>query len=78
MTNWNLPQLEPNKITAISPVTDKTDTWLFRTREGARGILQILGQSHDPLGVRIRYKLVQPDTTGRRPESPKPDQHPAA
>jgi hypothetical protein len=59
VTNWNLAQLEPNKITGISPMTDKTDTWLFRTREGGRGILQILGQSHDPLGVKVRYKLVQ-------------------
>jgi serine/threonine protein kinase len=59
VTNWHLAQNEPNKITGISPMTDKTDTWLFRTREGGRGILQILGQSHDPLGVRVRYKLVQ-------------------
>jgi len=59
VTNWNLAQLEPNKITGISPMTDKTDTWLFRTREGGRGLLQILGQSHDPLGVKVRYKLVQ-------------------
>ena len=78
VTNWNLAQLEPNKITGISPMTDKTDTWLFRTREGGRGLLQILGQSNDPLGVKIRYKLVQPDITGPQPETPKPAQHPAA
>jgi len=78
VTNWNLAQLEPNKITGISPMTDKTDTWLFRTREGGRGLLKILGQSHDPLGVKIRYKLVQPDITGAQPETPKPAQHPAA
>jgi hypothetical protein len=59
VTNWHLAQNEPNKITGISPMTDKTDTWLFRTREGGRGLLQILGQSHDPLGVKVRYKLVQ-------------------
>ena len=53
-----LAQLEPNKMTAISPATDKTDTWLFRTREGGHGILQIQGQSGDPLGVKVRYKLV--------------------
>jgi serine/threonine protein kinase len=78
VTNWNLAQNEPNKITGISPATDKTDTWLFRTREGGRGLLQILGQSNDPLGVKIRYKLVQPDVTGPQPETPKPAQHPAA
>jgi len=58
-TNWQLRQTEPNKITAISTSTDKTDTWLFETREGGRGILQILGQTDNPPGVNIRYKLVQ-------------------
>lgn len=57
-TNWHLAQGEPNKITAISPVTGKTDTWFFRTREGGNGILQILGQTDAPSGVKIRYKLV--------------------
>jgi hypothetical protein len=38
-----------------------TDTaYFFRTRENARGILQILGVSESPPGVKIRYKLVQP------------------
>jgi hypothetical protein len=58
-TNWSLAQTEPNKITAISPITDKTDTWLFRTREGGQGILQILGRNNQPPGVRIRYRLVR-------------------
>jgi hypothetical protein len=53
-----LAQMEPNKITAISLATDKTDTWIFRTREAGQGILQIMGQNADPRGVRIRYKLV--------------------
>lgn len=60
VTNWSLGQQEPNKITAISPATEKTDTFFFRTREGGQGVLQIVGQNSDPLGVRIRYKLVQP------------------
>jgi hypothetical protein len=58
MTNWPLNQGEPNKITAISPLTDKTDVWYFLTREGSRGVLQIFGQNENPLGVKIRYKLV--------------------
>ncbi len=67
-----LAQMEPNKITAVSPAIDKTDTWLFRTRKNGHGILQILGASDDPRGVKIRYKLVvsarnarpEPDTAG--------------
>ena len=64
VTNWGLGQQEPNEITAISPVTDHTDTWLFRTREGGLGILQITGFTDNPRGVRIRYKLVQATAPG--------------
>ncbi len=58
-TNRALAQMEPNKITAISPTIDKTDTYFFRTREGGLGILQILGRNENPPGVKIRYKLVK-------------------
>ena len=34
------------------------DSFLFRTREGGMGALQVLGSVDDPGGVRIRYKLV--------------------
>jgi hypothetical protein len=37
-------------------------TWLFQTREGAMGILQITGSANNPPGVRIRYKLVRDAT----------------
>jgi hypothetical protein len=43
-----------------------TNTYLFRTREGGRGILQILGNSADPPGVGIRYKLVQAPASSKR------------
>ena len=33
--------------------------WLFRTREGGMGILQISSFTENPRGVKIRYKLVQ-------------------
>ncbi len=46
------------RITSLTPITAKTDTWLFRTREGGRGVLQILGTSQTPRGVKIRYKLL--------------------
>jgi hypothetical protein len=35
------------------------ETWLFRTREGGVGLLQITGFTENPRGLRIRYKLVQ-------------------
>jgi murein DD-endopeptidase MepM/ murein hydrolase activator NlpD len=36
-----------------------TPTWLFQTREGAMGVLQITGFTVNPRGVKIRYKLLQ-------------------
>jgi hypothetical protein len=34
-------------------------TWTFKTREGGRGIFQILGSDHDePKAVRIRYRML--------------------
>jgi len=38
-------------------------TWIFQTREGGVGILQITGFTGNPRGVKIRYKLVQASTT---------------
>jgi hypothetical protein len=35
-------------------------TFVFKTREGGMGILQITGFTENPRGVKIRYKLVQP------------------
>jgi hypothetical protein len=39
--------------------SDEPTTWLFKTREGGMGILQITGFTENPRGVKIRYKLVQ-------------------
>jgi len=36
-----------------------TATYFFRTREGGMGILQIVGFTEKPPGVKIRYKMVQ-------------------
>ena len=49
---WHQEQLRQDPNT--------TNTYLFRTREGGRGMLQILGNSTNPPGVQIRYKLVEP------------------
>jgi len=38
---------------------DLSATFAFKTREGGQGLLQILGASTNPPGVKIRYKLVQ-------------------
>jgi hypothetical protein len=35
-------------------------TYAFQTRDGAVGILQLLGTTENPQSVRVRYKLVQP------------------
>jgi hypothetical protein len=61
-TNWHLAQGEPKPIVPISPAQEQTDTFFIRTREGSLGLLQIIGQSDDPPGVKVRYKLLQ--TTG--------------
>jgi predicted Ser/Thr protein kinase len=45
-------------------------TWLFRTREGGAGILQITGFTENPGGVKIRYKLVQNPAGNRAKGSP--------
>jgi len=42
--------------------------YAFKTREGGMGILQIVGFTEDPKGVRIRYKMVQ-----RAEEAPAQD-----
>jgi hypothetical protein len=34
-------------------------TWLVRTREGSTGVLQIVGLTEGPRGVRLRYKLAR-------------------
>ncbi len=33
-------------------------TWVFRTREGGLGLLQITGFTEKPRGVKLRYKMV--------------------
>jgi len=40
-------------------------TYIFRTREDGMGVLQIVGFTDDPPGVRIRHKMVQQPPTRR-------------
>ena len=60
--NWSLMTDEPPFETRLQPQKDRTDTFYFRTRENLFGVLQILGVSENPEGVKIRYKLVQTAT----------------
>ena len=39
-------------------------TYVFETRRGLGGVLQITGFTDNPRGVKIRYKLVQPAASG--------------
>ncbi len=38
-------------------------TYMFQTREGGLGVLQIVGFTDDPKGTRIRYKMLQTEST---------------
>ena len=39
--------------------TPLASIWIFRTSNGSMGIIQILGFTNNPRGVKIRYKLVE-------------------
>ena len=54
-----LADLSPRQEVNRAKDSEAVDTFFFLTREKGRGILQILGFSDDPAGVKIRYKLVQ-------------------
>jgi hypothetical protein len=51
-----IPHIAINFMTSVG---NRPETYLFRTRDGCLGILQITGISDKPRGVKIRYKLVQ-------------------
>jgi hypothetical protein len=57
--NWALLQEEPQQKKVFGAIPGQTDTFFFQTREGGKGILQILGFADNPRGVKIRYKLVE-------------------
>jgi hypothetical protein len=54
---------------SMSGVGDLPRTYLFKTREGGMGILQITGLTDYPRGAKIRYKLVQNSVTTVTPVS---------
>jgi serine/threonine protein kinase len=49
---WVWPSRNPRDVS-------DTPTYLFETREGGMGVLQITGLTENPDGVKIRYKLIR-------------------
>ncbi|PYI80715.1 MAG: hypothetical protein DME26_21040, partial [Verrucomicrobia bacterium] len=37
---------------------DQSELWFFKTRDGSKGVLQIVGFTEEPEAVKIRYKLL--------------------
>ena len=66
MLDWfsrTMPSSPGTEISAEMPGKGPLPvTYQFKTREGGMGLLQIVGFSENPLGVKIRYKLVQTQT----------------
>jgi len=62
--NWTLLQNEPQQKQVFGVFPGQTDTFFFQTREGGKGVLEILGFAGNPPGVKIRYKLVQATAPG--------------
>jgi serine/threonine protein kinase len=61
-SRWELAAQEPEKETMIVKLPGHPDTCYIRTHDNAYGLLQIIGFSDNPRGVKIRYKLVLPRT----------------
>jgi hypothetical protein len=49
----------PGGATVNLLTREQSAIWFFKTREGGMGVLQILGFTDDPNGVKIRYQLVE-------------------
>jgi predicted Ser/Thr protein kinase len=70
MQNWAFLQDEPRQMQFFGAPPGQSDTFFFQTREGGKGILQILGFADNPPGVKVRYRLVQATTSKSQPSSP--------
>ena len=56
----NTPEFKQMTVFLFSEDGVLPKTYIFHTRAGSAGLLQITGFSENPRGVKIRYKLVQP------------------
>ncbi|MEI6781664.1 MAG: serine/threonine-protein kinase [Verrucomicrobiota bacterium] len=69
--NEQLAQTKSKDTTLFGLDKSLPPTWLFQTRKGRAGILQITGFTDNPRGVKIRYKMVR-DSKANDPFIPPP------
>jgi len=52
---------EPGRLhsATMRAAKNSTPAFIFQTRQGRVGILQILAFTENPRGIKLRYKLVQ-------------------
>jgi serine/threonine protein kinase len=62
-----LARVQPLRWNYLAGHTNEATTWLFKTREGGVGVLQITGFTDNPRGVKLRYKLVQTQNVATEP-----------
>jgi Tfp pilus assembly protein PilE len=60
------------------PETYEVETYEFQTREGNRGVLQVMGLTENPRGVKIRYKLMRKTIGSPAPPQSADGNQPAA
>jgi len=60
-----LTNVPPKSANENKVQKDKNVSFLFKTREGGLGIIQIAGFTDNPKGVKIRYKMVQKESAGK-------------
>jgi len=65
-----LASAKPGFPVSMSAAGKLPATFLFKTREGGIGILQIVSFNKDPRGVKIRYKIVQAALPGENAGAP--------
>ncbi len=69
--DYYLTMSAPGTPVTMSGKGDLPATYAVKTREGAQGLLQIVGIStNNPPEVSIRYKLIQLSREGKRPHEP--------
>jgi hypothetical protein len=67
--NWDMSRELPRQEKVLGAVPGESSSYFFKTREGALGLLQIIGFAGNHHAVKIRYKLVQTEEAkpARRP-----------